>query len=303
MEKAPQGISANDTLNTLSTPSSAAVTSKNSPPDSVVLSLDEAKSEKPSTHSTKKKNRFSYVLTQSAFTFGTYGPALISAFDMEGKAIPATILFSLTGAIAGHSYYAIPRNFEDSHLLGINYGAANSLALSYMLPGLVFGSHTDHGRVGSGLLLAAYPLGVWSGYWYGDQLKLDPGRAGLAPTLAYTGALLMALASPIYLPKSDNGDLSYRIAFSGIIAGGIAGHYGSTQYRRGETLPTGVPLGLVARTLLGLVLGATVLANIDSQDATGEGIFSMLTASTVAGLGEGLWFFQKCEVEYDGRFF
>ena len=253
-----------------------------------------AELETPGSLSAQKKNRLKYILSQSIFSSVTYGPALINALNLDGKAAIATPFFTITGSIVGHSIYGINHSFEDAHITSLMYSAMTSGASSYLLGILALG--TDDGiRLGSGLLLGAYPFSLWVGYQHADAYVNDPGRVGLEPAFAWTFGLAGYFLTGLYFGNDFSGNKNgtpFRIAAGQALAFGGTGHFISHLYRKGERIPGGIPLGIAAHTLIGTMAGYSLVTSLGLEDDT-RPIVSLILGSAVAGFGEALWFFHN----------
>lgn len=214
-----------------------------------------------------------------------FGSAVVIGLQPENAGIIlATATVSYPASFWLHHLYARDRLWTQSHLDGAVYGATSaywgSLATIFALGG--FDSEQTW-RTASFVGLAAYPVGVHLGYAYGQRQLSDPGRIGLASSLAWQGAFTGAML-PIALADWDDGaewSPIYRSSAAGFVGGGLLGHAMGSFLHTGETVPTGAGIGTSVLATLGAWsgLGLGLLA----EDPSTNSIATLVVAGNTLG--------------------
>jgi hypothetical protein len=252
------------------------------------------------TISGSRKNKVSYVLAQTFYSSYIIGGALPNLLGLEDKS-GAFLLLGIPSSFGYHLYSAWDRPIHDATLDATTYYPLMGAGLSYLLPYTLAGDIGEDGlRVGSFLSLLAYPAGLWYGHKEGERLASNPGRMGLTSNLGYTGALAgllggLAMSEGREDRKGYNPDAEIRMITGGVLLGAMGGHFGSTLYRKGETIPEGVPGGILNHSLLGLA--ATMAIAVQSNS---EGNFPMVAfAGLSLGTTSGLFFHRNARDSYE----
>ncbi len=261
--------------------------------------------------SNREDNRYKYILTQSIASSYVYGAAIPMIFDMKTEKIWGMQLITFPAALVTHFMLSRDRKHDDARFLGVTYFSSNSIALSYMVPYILLGPTYREKRgdgslqeelgwsetIGHIAVLGGYPLGLYLGYKHGEKFKDNPGRITLQASSALAMGLIGLSANTFLIDRLDSRHVSFRINNASFLLPAIGGHYLSQYYRQGDKITGGIGPGILTHTALGMLIGATVMVNLDlNSDEERDAISSMMTGSLVAGFAEGAWFFRD---EYD----